>query len=104
LVLAGAGGEVICVIAEPCGAGELLFGGLFIVTVAAIDAGRSYFGKGGSQNVADTGVLEQAQQLIASGAANGICDALQQLYDSTPAGPQRNKIKATQKAKGCRGH
>ena len=37
LVLAGVGGETICIILKPCGAGELIFGGLFIGTVAAID-------------------------------------------------------------------
>jgi RHS repeat-associated protein len=58
--------------------------------------------KGGPQNVADTGVLEQAQQMVASGQAKNICDALQQMYDRTPPGPQRNKIKSTQKAKKCR--
>jgi hypothetical protein len=60
--------------------------------------------KGGTQNVADTGVMDQAQQMVANGQATDICDALQKMYDSTPAGPQRNKIKRTQKAKGCRGH
>ena len=64
----------------------------------------STMSKGGDQNVADTGVLEQAREMVAAGLARDICDALEKLYNSTPAGPQRNKIKATQKAKGCRGH
>ena len=45
LVLAGAGGETICLILEPCGAGELIFGGIFIATVTAIDT-YQYFAKG----------------------------------------------------------
>ena len=45
LVLAGAGGETICLILEPCGAGELIFGGIFIATVKAIDT-YQYFAKG----------------------------------------------------------
>jgi RHS repeat-associated protein len=43
LVLAGAAGETVCVIAEPCGAGELVLGGIFIGTVALIDAVRTHF-------------------------------------------------------------
>jgi Bacterial toxin 34 len=66
--------------------------------------GQPMYSKGGKGNVADTGVLEKAQQMVAEGLAQNICDALEQMYNSTPPGPLRNKIKATQKAKGCRGH
>ncbi|HXX18646.1 MAG TPA: RHS repeat-associated core domain-containing protein [Candidatus Acidoferrum sp.] len=42
-------GEGVCIVAEPCGAvegtGIVIFGGIFLTTSAAIDAGRSYFGK-----------------------------------------------------------
>jgi hypothetical protein len=56
-------------------------------------------------NVADTGVMQQANALIASGQAPDICAALAMLMDATRrAGDtsQMQKIKATQKAKGCR--
>ena len=59
--------------------------------------------KGGKGNVADTGVMQQVYDMIAAGTASTVCDALQKLYDAS-SGTQRNKIKATQKAKGCRGH
>ena len=57
----------------------------------------------GNQN-RGSGELKQAREMVAAGLAKDVCDALQKLYDSTPGGPQRNKIKATQKAKRCRGH
>lgn len=42
-VLAGGGTlEGICIIAEPCGAAELIFGGLFLGTVATIDTYQYY--------------------------------------------------------------
>jgi RHS repeat-associated protein len=53
------------------------------------------------QNVADTGVMAAAQELIRKGVAKEICEALQILYDAA-SGAYRNKIKATQKANGCR--
>ena len=66
--------------------------------------GQPILAKGGKGNVSDTGVLQTAQQMVASGLAKNICDALEELYTSTPPGPQRNKINATQKQMGCRGH
>jgi RHS repeat-associated protein len=58
--------------------------------------------KGGGKNVIDTGVDQQARDMINCGQATDMCDALDQLYNSTPPGPQRNKIKGNQKAYGCR--
>jgi hypothetical protein len=49
LVLAG-GAEGLCIILEPCGASELILGGLFLGTVAAIDT-YNYYSKGGKQNI-----------------------------------------------------
>lgn len=56
-------------------------------------------------NVADTGIREEANQLIQCGLASEICEALQILMknakrdrDSVKVG----KIKRTQKAKDCR--
>ena len=78
---------------------------IFTVGVIGYEGYQIYkMAKGGTQNVADTGVLTQAEEMVRSGIAATLCEALQMLYDSTPSGPQRNKIKATQKAKGCRGH
>lgn len=56
-------------------------------------------------NVADTGILAEANQLIAEGFANNICEALEKLMnlarrDNDIAKMQR--IKTTQKAKRCR--
>ena len=87
-----------CIAAEPCPL-------IVVGTVALAAAGTAiiHMSKGGKQNVADTGILNEAQRLIAAGAANSICDALQKLYDNA-SGERRNKIKRTQKAKGCRGH
>lgn len=103
-VAGGVGLEGICIIAEPCGATEVIdFGVLFLGTVATIDT-YNYFSQRGPGNGADSGVLAQAQEMVASGIAKTLCEALQILYDSTPSGPQRNKIKAALKAKGCRGH
>ncbi len=55
---AGATLEGICLIAEPCGVGEAIFGGIFIGTVAAIDAFR-YFAKGGPQNIPPSWVTDR---------------------------------------------
>jgi hypothetical protein len=58
-------------------------------------------------NVADTGILEEAYQLINQGAATSICDALEILMQNarcTTDTDRMKKIKATQKVKGCRRH
>jgi hypothetical protein len=62
-----------------------------------------------ASNVADTGIMGEVQGLIeaakAAGRALTICEALAQLMAAAKrAGDSArvNKIKATQKAKGCR--
>jgi len=67
--------------------------------------GPIYHPMAGSGNQADTGIMNDAQNLIDTGKATDICDALAQLMDAaTRAGDSKKKlkIKATQKAKGCR--
>jgi RHS repeat-associated protein len=59
----------------------------------------------GRGNVADTGILEEANQLIAAGLAATICEALDQLYKAAKAARdkvQLRRVETTQKAKGCR--
>jgi YD repeat-containing protein len=94
-------GAVACEIAEPCGLFEdaALLGALAWL----IEKNYKMAQRGKQGSVSDTGVLEQAQQMVAKGLATDICDALQQMYDGA-SGAQRNKIKATQKDQGCRGH
>jgi hypothetical protein len=60
-------------------------------------------------NVADTGILEEAQRLIqaaiAAGTALTMCEALAQLMAAAERARDTSRIqriKATQKAKGCR--
>ena len=61
----------------------------------------------GKGNVADTGVLAEARELIQAGKATDICEALKILMkEAIAAGDKakqrRIKIKATEKAMGCR--
>jgi RHS repeat-associated protein len=100
VVSAPAGGELV--VLGPLAGGYLgaaLGCGFGAAAGAAVPG---WFAKGGGGNVADSGVEQQARDLVACGQATDMCDALDQLYGSTPPGPQRNKIKATQKAYGCR--
>jgi len=53
-------------------------------------------------NVADTGIMEEARALIAAGKASDICKALAILMSGTSDNARKLKIKATQKAMGCR--
>lgn len=56
-------------------------------------------------NVGDSGILAEARQLIKDGSAKTICEALQILMNKarlTRDSAKMAKIKATQKAKGCR--
>jgi hypothetical protein len=53
-------------------------------------------------NVADTGIEAEAQSLIAQGLAKGMCDALAILQSQTRDSRKLMRIKATQKAYGCR--
>jgi RHS repeat-associated protein len=56
-------------------------------------------------NQADTGIMGEAQALIAAGLAAGICEALAMLMDAAKRAcdsARQQRIKKTQKAKGCR--
>jgi Domain of unknown function (DUF4157)/Bacterial toxin 34 len=55
-----------------------------------------------ASNVADTGIMEEARTLIAAGKASDICQALAILMATTSDSARKLKIKATQKAMGCR--
>jgi len=79
--------------------------GVGVVVAAALIGTGVYM----ASNVADTGIMGEVQGLIeaakAAGAALTICEALAQLMAAAKrAGDSArvNKIKATQKAKGCR--
>ena len=81
--------------------------GAVVVGAGAYAGYTIYQAKGGKQNVADTGVMEQAQQLMQQNPGMTLCQALQQLLNAAKAAGdtvQQLKIQATQKAKGCRGH
>ena len=98
--VAGAiGGTIVCQIAEPCGAIEdtaLIVGTLI---VGGLDIYNYYRGR---TNVADTGITSEAQQLVSSGKFSSICAALAFLQSTTRDSARLQKIKATQKAFGCR--
>lgn len=56
-------------------------------------------------NVADTGIVNEAQQMLNSGGASDMCDALDKLMRAAKQARDNQKvqrIKRTQKAKGCR--
>lgn len=58
-------------------------------------------------NVADTGILEEANQLIQRKLATGMCEALQILMENAKRdrdSVKKGKIKRTQKHQGCRHH
>ena len=109
----------ICLFVPVCGEVEIGTVGTVIIVGGVIAAGGAiihegvkdgiitipniHLAKGGPQNVVDMGIMNEVNQMIRDGLANGICDALKKLYDAS-IGERRNKIKATQKAKGCRGH
>ena len=62
------------------------------------------FAKGGKQNVADTGVLEEARSRAADYGGD-ICAALNAMYQEARCSgdsDKADKVKATQKAMGCR--
>lgn len=58
-------------------------------------------------NVSDTGIMEEARALVASGRFPNICAALEALYNAARCGggdsARAERIKRTQKAQGCRG-
>jgi hypothetical protein len=81
--------------------------GVATVVAAALIGTAVYMSRPG--NVADTGIMEEVQRLIeaakAAGAALTVCEALAQLMAAAERARDTGriqKIKATQKAKGCR--
>ena len=90
----------ICAIAEPCGA--IVLGTAIAITgIEAGVAGYKIYQRGRT-NVSDTGRVSEAQQLIAQGLAKRMCDALAILQAGTREAKRLQRIKATQKAYGCR--
>ncbi|MFB2974972.1 polymorphic toxin type 34 domain-containing protein [Microseira sp. BLCC-F43] len=56
-------------------------------------------------NQADTGIMQEANELVSQGQAGDICEALALLMKQAKSAQDTNRIgriKATQKAKGCR--
>jgi hypothetical protein len=60
-----------------------------------------FFGKGPT-NTADTGVMEEVYEMIRTGKATDVCDALDKLMQAASCSARRQKIKATQKYYGCK--
>nr|WP_255551558.1 RHS repeat-associated core domain-containing protein [Granulicella sp. dw_53] len=92
-------GTIVCQLAEPCGAIEDSLLVIGAAAIAGIDAYNIYRGR---TNVADTGITSEAQQLVSSGKFPSICAALAFLQSTTRDSARLQKIKATQKAFGCR--
>jgi hypothetical protein len=82
--------------------GWVIGAGLAVVGLAIVGIGYAMSSAG---NVADTGIVNDATALIAAGLAATMCAALDQLMDAAARArdtKRMQKIKATQKAKGCR--
>lgn len=82
--------------------GWVILGVATVVAAALIGTGV-YMASAG--NVADTGIMDEAQALIQAAAAATICEALAQLMAAAERARDSKRIqriKATQKAKGCR--
>lgn len=77
----------------------LIVGGLALVLGMETDAPLAMSAAG---NVADTGIMEEARTMIAAATATDICDALARLMAAASDSVRKLKIKATQKATGCR--
>lgn len=79
--------------------------GAAVAVVALAVIGTGYVMMASQGNVADTGIVNDANALIAAGLAATMCAALAQLMDVASRArdtARMGKIKATQKAKGCR--
>jgi hypothetical protein len=79
--------------------------GAAVAVVALAVIGTGYVMMASQGNVADTGIVNDANALIAAGLAATMCAALAQLMDAASRArdtARMGKIKATQKAKGCR--
>jgi hypothetical protein len=82
-----------------------LLGTLAIYAVEGVQAIIHHMAKGGKQNVGDTGIENEARALIESGKAATMCEALAILMDQAKTAKdskRQQRIKATQKAHGCR--
>jgi hypothetical protein len=79
--------------------GWVVGGVIALAALAVIGVGMLMSSAG---NVADTGIMEEARALIAAGKASDICQALAILMAGTSDSARKLKIKATQKAMGCR--
>ncbi|MBU3060926.1 hypothetical protein KO481_05235 [Nocardia sp. NEAU-G5] len=74
-----------------------------LVAVSVAGAMVSVMAKGGKQRVADSGIEQEMNDMIKSGAAASACEALAQLWDTAGSdGKRRQRIKKTQKQYGCR--
>ena len=76
---------------------------LGLLAVAAIGAGVVYMASKGNQ--ADTGIMNEVDALIRAGTAATVCAALAMLMAAAKSAGDKKKmqrIKKTQKAKGCR--
>lgn len=86
----------------PLPIGDLIYGALILGAAITAAVAMSSRGRG---NVADTGIMQEVNDLIAAGLAATVCAALEVLMRAaqTAGDTERIKrIKRTQKAKGCR--
>lgn len=109
VVILGGGGALIAqtleVIVFLIGADLLIWlvGTLAIYAIGQIQI--YHMSKGGKKNVGDTGIENEARDLIKRGVASSMCDALAILMDAAKSAKdtqRQQRIKATQKKYGCR--
>jgi hypothetical protein len=84
------------------GPGDAVALGILVVGLAVAGATVLMTSRG---NVADTGIMQEVNDLVAAGLAAGICEALAMLLRAAQAAGDTAKIRriqTTQKAKGCR--
>jgi len=93
--------EADATVAPETGPPGWVIGGLVALGALAV-IGVGYILMSAPGNVADTGIVNEAQALIAAGAAATMCEALQILMDQARDAARKQRIKRTQKAKGCR--
>jgi hypothetical protein len=107
LVIVGGGGALI---AQTLEAIVFLIGFdllIWLVGTVAIYAVEQimHMSKGGNKNPGDTGIENEAHDLIQRGVASSMCEALAILMDAAKKAKdakRRERIKATQKKYGCR--
>lgn len=104
LVLVGSGmvgsAETAAPVAAATGPPGWITDAAILVVGAALIGIGVYMASAG--NVADTGIMEEARELIRTGRAADICTALEILMSLTTDSRRKMRIKATQKAMGCR--